>query len=132
MAVCSFVVLLVLLVSNSAGQAVTCLVNGYESKVSVPIDSGYSLLSLKLSASGNDDEVFVRAAAFTSVVLDVQAVVFNVPLAQVPRLADGSTVIARFSLSGTGGSVETKNSGGVVTSSGALPTTVQSIARFAN
>ena len=48
------------------------------------------------------------------------------------KLADGSTVIARFSLSGTGGSVEMKNSSGVVTSAGALPTGVQSIARFAN
>jgi hypothetical protein len=111
---CSFVVVvLVLLVASSAGQTVTCLVNGYESKVTVPIDSGYALLSLKLSASGNDDEIFVRAAALTSVVLDVQAVVFNVPLAQVPRLADGSTVDLTSSkgqlINAEGGHVDVKN-----------------------
>jgi hypothetical protein len=48
------------------------------------------------------------------------------------KLADGSVVVARFSLAGTGGTVEMKNASNAVTSSGALPTTVQDIPRFAN
>jgi hypothetical protein len=41
-------------------------------------------------------------------------------------------VVARFSLAGTGGTVEMKSASNALTSSGALPTTVQDIARFAN
>jgi hypothetical protein len=48
------------------------------------------------------------------------------------KLADGSTVLVRFSLNGTGGTVEMKNAVGAVTYGGALPTSVQSIPRFAN
>ena len=48
------------------------------------------------------------------------------------KLANGSVVVARFSLTGTGGTVEMKNSSGAVTSASALPTSVQAIPRFAN
>ena len=48
------------------------------------------------------------------------------------KLANGSVVVARCRLSGHGGTVEIKHSNNALTSSGALPTTVQDMPRFAN
>ncbi len=47
-------------------------------------------------------------------------------------LANGSTATVRFSTAGTGGTLEIRNQAGQVTSTGALPTTIQTPPRLAN
>ena len=47
-------------------------------------------------------------------------------------LAGGRTATVRFSTTGTGGTLEIREAGGSVVTSGALPTTVQAPALFAN
>ena len=47
-------------------------------------------------------------------------------------LADGSSALVRFNTATSGGTLELRNASGAVTSSGALPTAVQTPARFAN
>lgn len=91
-------------------EVVTCLVNGYDSKVEVPIDAGYAVASARVGAQ--DDQVFVRASALSSVVLTVHAVVFLLPAARVPRLADGRIDLADKSgqlIDAKSGHVDVKN-----------------------
>ncbi len=47
-------------------------------------------------------------------------------------LANGSTATVRFSTAGTGGTLEVRDQTGQVTSTGALPTTIQALPRLAN
>ena len=47
-------------------------------------------------------------------------------------MADGSTATVRFSTTGTGGTLEIRNQAGQVTSTGTLPTTIQTPPRLAN
>jgi hypothetical protein len=99
-------------VVTQAADAVksTCLVNGYDSKIQIPLGSGYSVATLKVVAA--DDQIYVRASALTSAVVTLQAYVFPVVLAQIPKLADGSFDLMHKSgqlIDASGGHYEIRN-----------------------
>jgi hypothetical protein len=96
--------------SGATTQQTTCLVNGYESKIQIPIGSGYSIATLKVVAA--DDQVFIRATALTSAVVTLQAYVFPVTLENVPRTSAGAIDLMHTSgqlIDASGGHYELKN-----------------------
>jgi hypothetical protein len=107
----STLLLLLVAVTRGAEPAkATCLVNGYESKLQIPIGSGYSVATLKVVAA--DDQAFVRATALTSAVVTLQAYVFATTLENVPKLADGSVDLMHKSgqlIDASGGHYEIRN-----------------------